>query len=214
MKWRKSSSIRNIFNMDAGTRQPPFLTLGSRGDRMPALSAGFLTSQPFCSSSCGAEVVICPAIAIPQGTAFSEKNGVSEDLRVSGIIFFFREHVLEKQRKKKRGRPDPFETGQPAGQEETRREKEKARHLRQTAWWTRKMGEGVCHYCRRKVGVKNLTMDHVIPLSRGGKSQKGNIVPSCKECNNRKKYFIPVEWEEYLKRLSVPETDPNSPGES
>ncbi|PKN63970.1 MAG: hypothetical protein CVU57_16985 [Deltaproteobacteria bacterium HGW-Deltaproteobacteria-15] len=74
----------------------------------------------------------------------------------------------------------------------------------------RKIGEGVCYYCRQKVGVKNLTMDHVIPLSRGGKSLKGNIVPCCKECNNKKKYLIPVEWEEYLARLSGTEQDNDS----
>lgn len=85
---------------------------------------------------------------------------------------------------------------------EIRREKEKARHLRQSAWWTRKISEGVCHYCRRRVGSANLTMDHVIPLSRGGKSRKGNLVPACKECNNKKTYLVPVEWEEYLRRLS------------
>jgi 5-methylcytosine-specific restriction enzyme A len=122
--------------------------------------------------------------------------------------------MLERTRKKRRGRPEQVEAGQPASQEGIRREKEKARHLRQTAWWTRKMREGVCYYCGRKVGVQNLTMDHVIPLSRGGKSQKGNIVPSCKECNNRKKYLIPVEWEEYLERLSIADREPDSSSES
>ena len=83
-----------------------------------------------------------------------------------------------------------------------RREKEKARHLRQSAWWTRKIRDGVCYYCLLQVGSAHLTMDHVIPLSRGGKSRKGNIVPACKECNNKKTYLIPVEWQEYLRRLS------------
>ena len=88
------------------------------------------------------------------------------------------------------------------GEGEIRREKEKARHLRQSAWWMRKIQEGVCYYCHRKVGRSLLTMDHVIPLSRGGKSKRGNLVPACKECNNKKKYLIPVEWEEYLRSLS------------
>jgi hypothetical protein len=88
------------------------------------------------------------------------------------------------------------------GEEHIRREKEKARRLRQSAWWMRKIGGGVCHYCRRKVGRTNLTMDHVVPLSRGGRSAKGNIVPACKECNNKKKYLLPIEWKEYLESLS------------
>ncbi len=85
--------------------------------------------------------------------------------------------------------------------EEIRKEREKARKLRNTRWWRRKISRGICYYCGAKVGSKNLTMDHIIPLSRGGKSTRENIVPACKECNNKKKYLLPVEWEEYLKRI-------------
>jgi 5-methylcytosine-specific restriction protein A len=44
-------------------------------------------------------------------------------------------------------------------------------------------------------------MDHIVPLIRGGKSTKGNIVPSCKECNSRKKHMVPLEWAEYMEKL-------------
>ena len=87
-------------------------------------------------------------------------------------------------------------------EQEIRKEKDKARHLRKSVWWMRKTQEGMCYYCNRRVGRDNLTMDHVVPLSRGGKSKKGNIVPACKECNNKKKYLLPIEWEEYLEALS------------
>lgn len=50
-------------------------------------------------------------------------------------------------------------------------------------------------------------MDHVVSLGRGGTSRKGNIVPACKECNNKKKYLLPVEWQEYLKALSERASD-------
>jgi 5-methylcytosine-specific restriction enzyme A len=86
-------------------------------------------------------------------------------------------------------------------EEHIRREKDKARRLRQTAWWMRKIRSGVCHYCYSEVGRNHLTMDHVVPLSRGGKSTKGNIVPACKACNNKKKHLLPIEWEDYLKSL-------------
>ncbi len=84
-------------------------------------------------------------------------------------------------------------------EEEIRREKEKARKLRSTRWWRQKKERGRCHYCNRKVGPGELTMDHIVPLVRGGKSTKSNIVPACKECNNRKKYLLPIEWEDYLR---------------
>lgn len=90
----------------------------------------------------------------------------------------------------------------PIPEEEIRREKEKARRMRRTAWWMRKIQQGVCHYCHRNVGRNHLTMDHIVPLSRGGKTKKGNIVPACKDCNNKKKYLLPLEWAEYIASLS------------
>ncbi|MFH1932264.1 MAG: HNH endonuclease [Pseudomonadota bacterium] len=95
----------------------------------------------------------------------------------------------------------PFEM-ETVSENEIRREKEKARSLRRTHWWNNKIQREVCHYCRRQVGREQLTMDHVVPLSRGGKSKKGNIVPACKECNSKKKYLLPIEWEEYLESLA------------
>ena len=84
-----------------------------------------------------------------------------------------------------------------------KRERQKARDLRQSQWWKRRIGTGACYYCRRLVGVGALTMDHIVPLGRGGRSVRGNVVPACKECNTRKKSLVPVEWAEYLARLSV-----------
>jgi 5-methylcytosine-specific restriction enzyme A len=74
-----------------------------------------------------------------------------------------------------------------------RAERNKARELRKTRWWQQKTASGICHYCQRKVLVKELTMDHVIPLSQGGRSVKGNLVPCCKECNSKKKADLPPE---------------------
>lgn len=83
-----------------------------------------------------------------------------------------------------------------------KREREKARTLRQSQWWKRKLSAGVCHYCGRQVGARQLTMDHVVPLIRGGKSSRSNVVPACKDCNTQKQLRLPVEWEAYLRRLS------------
>lgn len=74
-----------------------------------------------------------------------------------------------------------------------RKEKAQARKLRQSQWWQKKISEGICHYCGGKFDFKNMTMDHIVPISRGGKSAKGNIVPSCKKCNTNKKYYTPAE---------------------
>ena len=73
------------------------------------------------------------------------------------------------------------------------KEKEKARQLRQSQWWQGKLSQGVCYYCENKFSKEELTMDHKLPLSRGGKSSKGNLVVACKTCNSEKKYLTPAE---------------------
>lgn len=86
---------------------------------------------------------------------------------------------------------------------ELRRQRARARELRQSQWWKRRIADGVCHYCGRRVARGQLTMDHVVPLGRGGKSVRANVVPACKACNTRKKGLAPVEWADYLRRLGA-----------
>ncbi len=83
-------------------------------------------------------------------------------------------------------------------EETIRRERAKARELRKTRWWQQKTASGTCYYCGVQVAHRQLTMDHLVPLSRGGRSTKDNLVPSCKDCNNKKKTMLPVEWDDYL----------------
>jgi 5-methylcytosine-specific restriction endonuclease McrA len=79
-----------------------------------------------------------------------------------------------------------------------RREKTKARDLRKTQWWKRRLARGKCHYCGKQIPARALTMDHVVPISRGGRSTKTNVVPACKSCNVKKKQLLPMEWDAYL----------------
>jgi 5-methylcytosine-specific restriction endonuclease McrA len=83
-------------------------------------------------------------------------------------------------------------------EQEIKREKEKARELRKSRWWAERLARRTCHYCGGMFPPEDLTMDHLVPIVRGGKSTRGNVVPACKDCNNRKKYMLPIEWEEYL----------------
>jgi len=79
-------------------------------------------------------------------------------------------------------------------EQEIKRERDKARELRHSQWWKRRRAVGICHYCGNKFAPKDLTMDHLVPLVRGGRSSKGNLVPACKECNTRKKHHLAFEW--------------------
>lgn len=55
-----------------------------------------------------------------------------------------------------------------------------------------------CAYC----GIQtNMTIDHVIPLSKGGEHSIENIVPSCAECNSHKHTklnWIPKKFKEVV----------------
>ncbi len=91
--------------------------------------------------------------------------------------------------------------------QELKKEKQKARELRKTQWWKGKCAKGACYYCGKAVMPSELTMDHVVPIIRGGKSAKNNIVPACKECNNQKNHSLPLEWEEHLERIKKEQLD-------
>lgn len=74
-----------------------------------------------------------------------------------------------------------------------KRERAKARELRQSQWWRQQLGQGKCYYCGEKFAAADLTMDHKVPIVRGGKSTKKNVVVACRSCNQEKKYFLPGE---------------------
>ena len=48
-----------------------------------------------------------------------------------------------------------------------------------------------CQYCGDQFRTHELTFDHVIPRSRGGKTSWGNIVTACQECNLQKGSQLP-----------------------
>lgn len=65
-------------------------------------------------------------------------------------------------------------------------------------------GKG-CKYCDRKMTLKNMVCDHIVPLTKGGESTVKNLQLICKSCNTRKgplneKDFIElVDWVSELK---------------
>ena len=89
------------------------------------------------------------------------------------------------------------------------RERAKAKDLRKSEWWKQQLAKGICHYCGEHVELTELTMDHILPVVRGGKSVKSNCVPCCKSCNNDKKYLTPAEM--ILRELEQEESSQNPP---
>ncbi len=50
-----------------------------------------------------------------------------------------------------------------------------------------------CQYCGRRGTAFDLTLDHVLPKSRGGRTLAENLVTACQVCNNRKGDRTPEE---------------------
>lgn len=67
----------------------------------------------------------------------------------------------------------------------------------QTAVFTRRnlyrRDKNTCQYCGGRPGTPELTIDHVIPRSRGGKGTWENCVLACVTCNRRKGSRLPHE---------------------
>jgi 5-methylcytosine-specific restriction endonuclease McrA len=61
-----------------------------------------------------------------------------------------------------------------------------------------------CQYCGRRFEPRELTLDHVIPRSRGGQSSWDNLVAACLRCNNRKGNRTPEESGMQLVRAPRP----------
>jgi 5-methylcytosine-specific restriction endonuclease McrA len=59
-----------------------------------------------------------------------------------------------------------------------------------------------CQYCGCKPGSNELTLDHVLPRSRGGKTTWENIVCACVDCNSHKADRTPEEAN--MKLLTIP----------
>ncbi len=67
-----------------------------------------------------------------------------------------------------------------------------------------------CQYCCVKFGDKELTLDHVLPVVRGGKKTWDNIVSACIRCNQKKGDRRPEEVG--LKLLRAPQAPKLLPG--
>ncbi|MBF0272327.1 MAG: HNH endonuclease [Magnetococcales bacterium] len=95
---------------------------------------------------------------------------------------------------------DLFIAADPDG---VQRERLKAKELKRSPWWKGQVGQGRCHYCGARCHPGDLTMDHVTPLIRGGKTTKGNCVPACMTCNQEKRHLSTIQWQSHLEQKKL-----------
>lgn len=57
-----------------------------------------------------------------------------------------------------------------------------------------------CHYCGTHLTFETITLDHVVPLSKGGAMGIRNIVAACLKCNQRRGN-VSYRW--FVKRIAA-----------
>lgn len=61
------------------------------------------------------------------------------------------------------------------------RERERRRALREE--WLSAPAPPRCIYCNRALTADTITVEHIVPVSRGGRTNKQNCKPACRACN-------------------------------
>lgn len=57
---------------------------------------------------------------------------------------------------------------------------------------------GHCGYCGAKIDYKDMQIDHMEPLRRGGADDLSNMLPACRSCNHYKATLTVEEFRGYL----------------
>ncbi len=58
---------------------------------------------------------------------------------------------------------------------------------------------GLCAYCGQHRNIKYMTVDHIMPLSKGGTDDVENLQCTCKMCNRLKSDMLPSEFTDFVR---------------
>lgn len=61
--------------------------------------------------------------------------------------------------------------------------------------------EGRCVYCGRSIPFDEMTIDHIVPLSKGGTNYEKNLQCCCKECNLMKQDLLERDFYRKMKEI-------------
>lgn len=60
---------------------------------------------------------------------------------------------------------------------------------------------GLCAYCGQRRQLKRMTVDHIIPLSKGGTNDIDNLQCTCRKCNGLKEDMLPSEFTVFIQNM-------------
>lgn len=61
--------------------------------------------------------------------------------------------------------------------------------------------KGHCAYCGEKLDMKDMQIDHIVPLCRGGKDELENMLPACRSCNHYKRTSSIEGFREMIEKI-------------
>ena len=68
---------------------------------------------------------------------------------------------------------------------------------------------GYCAYCGTLLQYKDMQVDHLHPVQKGGSNELSNLMPSCRSCNHYKESFTLEQFRERMsKTLETFRTSP------
>jgi 5-methylcytosine-specific restriction endonuclease McrA len=65
--------------------------------------------------------------------------------------------------------------------------------LKKKTWFLQAKHRGICQSCQTQTDPSELTLDHIVPLSRGGQNTRGNLRVVCRSCNQKKGMSTPFD---------------------
>jgi 5-methylcytosine-specific restriction endonuclease McrA len=125
-----------------------------------------LAERPFCVK-CGVTVV-----------------RTSSEL-INGQLWCLRCHHWQPRRKDVTGKGATNKSPRPVRRHTSRSRKVKRRRLWQS--------HPFCVYCGCALTLEVATLDHVVPLSKGGTNSADNLVLACQSCNRKKADGLPTQ---------------------
>lgn len=61
--------------------------------------------------------------------------------------------------------------------------------------------DGRCAYCGCEIDMRDMQVDHVIPLRKGGEDSLDNMLPACRSCNHYKSTLTVEQFRHMIEKM-------------
>lgn len=104
----------------------------------------------------------------------------------------------------------PFDVGDvTCGYGNKRKRKRYSKKVRKIIY---EKANGRCELCGRRLLFQDMTLDHIVPLSMGGKNDMGNLQTLCFACNQFKSNILPDEFNQRITEIFLYQIEKKNKG--